>query len=210
MKNRLKKVALIVGFGIGLAALIAWAQIWMDKSGKASSGLSVSAENFGGPFALTDHNGKGVTDKDFTGHYRLIYFGFTYCPAICPTELQKISGALKLLEDHSTKIQPIFVSVDPERDTVKAMKNYVGLFHPALIGLTGTPAQIEIIKKAYKVYAAKVQDPDMSEYTVDHSSFIYFMDPQDRLLSIFNTKDTSKTIADNVEKWLDQSELSLK
>lgn len=205
MKNQLKKMILIAGIGAGLIALSAWAYVWFDRTAAAPSVLSVQAENFGGPFSLIDHNGKPVTDRDFAGHYRLIYFGFTFCPAICPTELQKISGALDLLGERSKNIRPLFITVDPERDTVNIMKGYVRLFHPELVGLTGTLAQIETIKKVYKVYSKKVQDPDVSDYTVDHSSFIYFMDPQDRLLSIFTTKDTSRTIAGNIEKWLDQS-----
>ncbi|MCB1530846.1 MAG: SCO family protein [Rhodospirillales bacterium] len=205
MKTHLKKIILMAAIGAGLAVLGAWAYVWFDKTAVAPSVLSVQAENFGGPFSLTDHNGKPVTDRDFSGQYRLIYFGFTFCPAICPTELQKISGALDLLGERSKKIRPLFITVDPERDTADVMKNYVRLFHPDLVGLTGTAAQIEAVKKSYKVYSKKVRDPDMNDYTVDHSSFIYFMDPEDRLLSIFTTKDTSGTIAGTVGKWLDQS-----
>lgn len=176
---------------------------------QASQGMSgrliaVTDDAFGGPFTLTDQNGKTVTDKDLTGKYRLIYFGFTYCPAICPTELSKITNAMKGLGDRAKDIQPIFITVDPERDTPDKLKNYITLFHPSLIGLTGTPEQVKQALKAYKIYAAKVQDDGMSDYTMDHSSFIYFIGPDDRLLHIFKTEDTAQQMTDLIGQWLDQ------
>lgn len=166
--------------------------------------IAVTSDSFGGPFTLVDQNGKTVTDKDYAGRYRLIYFGFTYCPAICPTELQKITAALTLLGDKGKKIQPLFITVDPERDTPEKMKGYVTLFHPSLIGLSGTRAQIDQVLKSYKIYAAKAQDPGMTEYTMDHSSLIYFMAPDGRLLRIFKIDDTAQAMADTIAQWLDQ------
>ena len=145
---------------------------------------------------------KAVTQKDFEDEYRLIYFGFTYCPAICPTELQKISTVLKQLGNKADQIQPIFISVDPERDTVEVMKNYVELFHPRLIGLTGTIKQVEQAKKSYKIYAAKVQDETMTEYTVDHSSLIYFMNPNNAMVRAFKTDDTAQDIARVIDEYM--------
>ncbi|PZO82755.1 MAG: SCO family protein [Micavibrio aeruginosavorus] len=172
---------------------------------KPQGGLhAVTDDAFGGPFTLTDQNGKTVTEKDLTGSYRLMYFGFTYCPAICPTELSKISAALKQMGSKGDQVVPVFVTVDPERDTVQAMKNYTALFHPSLIGLTGTPEQIKDMLKAYKIYAAKVQDPQMSDYTMDHSSFIYLLAPDDRLLHIFKMDDNAKTMADTTSAWIEQ------
>lgn len=165
--------------------------------------MAVTDDAFGGPFTLTNHLGQSVTDKDFTGKYRLIYFGFTFCPAICPTELAKITSALNILGERSKGIQPIFVTVDPERDTVEKMKNYVSLFHPSLVGLTGTPDQIKSMLKTYKIYAAKVDDPNLTEYTMDHSSFIYFMAPDDRLLHIFKIGDSADVMAAKINEWLD-------
>lgn len=166
--------------------------------------IPVSEDVFGGPFSLTDQNGKTVTDKDFGGKYRLIYFGFTSCPAICPTELAKITSALNKLGAKSENIAPIFITVDPERDTVAALKNYVTLFHPSLTGLTGTPEDIARVTKAYKIYAAKVDDPSLSEYTMDHSSFIYFIGPDGRLLHIFHIKDDADVMTDVIGKWMSQ------
>lgn len=165
--------------------------------------MPVTDDAFGGPFTLVDQNGTTVTEKDFTGKYRLIYFGFTYCPAICPTELSKITAALNQLGDKGKAIVPIFITVDPERDTAEKMKNYVSLFHPSLVGLTGTPDQIKDVLKHYKIYAAKRQEDGMTDYTMDHSSFIYFMDPQDRLLRIFKTGDDATAMATEIGQWLD-------
>ena len=196
-KKRLTRVLLITVIGLAIASLISLSQIKSENDTP-----SIVSKDFGGPFTLTNQNGETVTQKDFEGQYRLIYFGFTYCPAICPTELQKISSALKQAGDKAEKIQPVFITVDPERDTVEAMKSYVSLFHPRLIGLTGTNEQIEEAKKSYKIYAAKVKDETMSEYTVDHSSFIYFIDPEDSLLRIFKTDDTADEIVRIINHYL--------
>ncbi len=190
-----------------LAAIGAIAAMTMIPSpeSKPQGGMhAVTDDAFGGPYTLTDHNGKTVTDKDMTGSYRLMYFGFTYCPAICPTELSKISAAIKQMGSKGDQVVPVFVTVDPERDTVQAMKNYVAMFHPSLIGLTGTPEQIKDMLKAYKIYAAKVNDPQMSDYTMDHSSFIYLLAPDDRLLHIFKMDDDAQTMADTTSAWIDQ------
>lgn len=163
----------------------------------------VTSDSFGGPLTtLTDHTGQQVTNDSFTGQYQLIYFGFTYCPAICPTELQKMSLALKNLGAKADRVIPIFITVDPARDTVQKMKDYVGLFHPRLVGLTGTQSAIDGVLKDYKVYAAKVDDPKMTEYTMDHSSFIYFIAPDGRLLHIFKMDDTAQTIQEVITRWL--------
>ena len=196
-KQRLTKLLLSFVIGLALAGLISVYQIKAERSKQ-----NVVAKNFGGEFTLTDHTGKQVTDKDFEGQYRLIYFGFTYCPAICPTELQRMNSVLNALGEKGEIIQPIFFTVDPERDTAEVMKNYVAQFHPRLIGLTGTTKQVDIAKKAYKIYAAKVQDETMSDYTMDHSSFIYFIDPNDNLLRIFKMDDNVETIVNVIQMHL--------
>ena len=197
IKARLIRTSIILIIGLALGGLIAMHQIQSENTGQ-----NIVSRNFGGPFTLTDHTGKSVTEKDFQGKYRLIYFGFTYCPAICPTELQRINTVLKNLGPAGEKIHPVFITVDPERDTVDVMKNYVALFHPRLVGLTGTPEQIKNIKKAYKIYAAKVQDDTMSDYTMDHSSFIYFMDPEDTLIRIFKVDDSIDHMVEVIKKSL--------
>lgn len=190
-------VALIVGAGIGFY------QIQNQNAAVVSKGSSdVAGIKIGGPFELIDHNEQTVTEKNYAGQYKLIYFGFTYCPAICPTELQKISKVLKDLGDDAEKIQPLFVSVDPERDTVAVMKDYVSLFHPRLVGLTGSRAQIDEVLQDYRVYAKKVQNEEYEEYTMDHSSFIYLMDPNDELLSVYRIKDTAPFVLADIKRKL--------
>lgn len=185
LKDRLIRTLLMAAIGICIGALIAGISV-LSSPQKAQTPAIVNVAGVGGPWELKDHLGKTRTDQDFKDKYKLLYFGFTYCPAICPTELQKTAEAYNELSTRlQDKIQMLFVTVDPERDTQKVMKNYVDLFHPKLIGLTGTPQQIDTIKKEYKVYAAKV--PEGDTYTMDHSSFIYFMTPDDKLIALFKT-----------------------
>lgn len=163
-----------------------------SKQSTPNDTIFVGAD-IGGPFSLTNQNGEAVTDQDYAGQYKLIYFGFTFCPAICPTELQKITEAYRSLpENIREKITPIFISVDPERDTVAVMKDYVALFDPDLIGLTGSVEQVKAVMNEYRIYAAKVKDDTMSDYTVDHSSYIYLMSPEDTLMNVYKI-DTSVT-----------------
>ena len=130
----------------------------------------------GGPFSLVDHTGRTVTNADFHGKMMLIYFGYTYCPDVCPTTLGTMSQAYgQLTPSEQSRIVPIFVTVDPERDTVAQMAEYVGNFSPALVGLTGSPEQLGPVLKAYRVYARKAGG-DSANYSVDHSSILYLMD----------------------------------
>jgi len=142
-------------------------------------------EAIGGPFALVGHDGRPRTDALFRGKMMLVYFGFTYCPDICPTDLQNIGLALDRLGPAGEAVQPLFVTLDPERDTAAHLADYVGLFHPRLIGLTGDGDAIRKAADAYKVFYARVPRSDGSDYTVDHSAFIYVMDRGGRYLGFF-------------------------
>lgn len=170
----------------------------------------MAGAQLGGPFSLIDQDGKPVTQENFAKDYKLIYFGFTYCPAICPTELQKVARAMNELEQEAPEaaahLQPIFISVDPERDTPEVMKGYVQQFHPRLIGLTGSPEQVEAAKKAYRVFAKKVQDETMNDYTVDHSSFIYLMSPDDQLLAMYRVNDNAEDLAGDIKKHIEAAQ----
>jgi protein SCO1/2 len=139
---------------------------------------SVGRALVGGPFSLTDHTGKRVTDRDFRGHTLIVMFGFTFCPDVCPTELQLVSAALDKLGPKGKNVVPLFITVDPQRDTPAQLAMYVKSFHPRLIGLTGTPEEIEAVAKEYRVYFKKVPDPKSTAgYTMDHSALIYVMGP---------------------------------
>lgn len=144
--------------------------------------------NIGGPFTLTDHTGKRVTDQDFRGKYMLVYFGYTFCPDVCPTALSTMGDALdRLSPEELDKLVPIFVSVDHERDTVEALASYVPNFHDKLIGMTGTAEEIKSTARVYKAYYAKVNedDPD-GNYLMDHSSITYLMGPDGQYVTHFN------------------------
>ncbi len=200
MKKRpLARIIVILVLGLGIAAIIATYQIQREKEGEivliSADQNSIVQENFGGPFTLINRSGEKVTQADFEKTKRLIYFGFTYCPAICPTELQKITAALNMAGEMGNEITPIFITVDPERDTVEVMDEYLESFHPNFVGLTGSIKQINQAKDSYKIYAAKVQDETMSDYTMDHSSFIYYLDENNDLLEIFKIDDTAKDMA---------------
>ena len=148
--------------------------------------LMWNREPVGGPFELTDHTGRVRTERDFRGQLMLVYFGFTYCPDICPADLQAIGLALDKLGHDGERVQPLFVTVDPERDTAEHLAEYVPLFHPRLIGLTGSLEAVRRAADAYKVYFAKVPTgKEASDYTVDHTAFIYLMDRDGNYLGFF-------------------------
>jgi protein SCO1/2 len=192
---------------IGVAA-VAWAVAWLrpdlvDRvvrgAAEGTAGIAIpGGVSVGGPFTLTDTTGRTVTEKTYAGKYMLVYFGYTFCPDVCPTELQVVASALDLLGPDADRIVPLFVTVDPERDTVQTLSEYVKLFHPRLIGLTGTPAQIAAVARAYRVYYAKVNAKDRSDYLMDHSSFIYLMGPDGGLRALFRNGTSPKELADGI------------
>jgi cytochrome oxidase Cu insertion factor (SCO1/SenC/PrrC family) len=134
----------------------------------------------GGPFELTDHTGQRRTDADFRGKFVLLYFGFTHCPDACPTELLSISLALEKLGRAADVVQPVFITVDPQRDTPAVLAGYVSSFHPRLVGLTGEPARIKAVAHAYKTYFVKSAGGSADNYSVDHTGFIYVVGPDGR------------------------------
>ena len=148
--------------------------------------LMWNREPVGGAFELIDQTGKARSDRDFRGQLMLVYFGFTYCPDVCPTDLMAIGQALEQLGPDADAVQPVFITLDPERDTAGHLAEYVPLFHPRLLGLTGSREAIGAAAEAYKVYFAKIPiGKDAGDYTVDHSSFIYLMDRDGRYLGFF-------------------------
>ena len=140
----------------------------------------------GGDFTLTDHTGKIRTAKGFQGKYLMVYFGYTFCPDICPTGLQAMTEALDAIGPLKDKIQPLFITIDPERDTPKYMATYMESFHSKFLALTGTKAQVDQASKAYKVYASRVKDESSTDYLIDHSSIVYIMGPKGEYLGHFN------------------------
>ncbi|MCW3474190.1 SCO family protein [Limobrevibacterium gyesilva] len=188
--------------------LVAWAAIWrypnllggtVQTAISGVAGLAVPAGvSVGGPFALTDTNGHAVTDASYRGRWMLVYFGYTFCPDVCPTELQAVAAALDKLGPDAAKIAPLFITVDPERDTVAALADYVKLFDERLIGLTGTPDQISAAARAYRVYYAKATPKDSSSYLMDHSSFLYLMGPDGTFRALFRQGTSPQDLADGI------------
>ena len=155
----------------------------------------------GGPFQLTDQAGQTVTDKDLKGRPTLIFFGFTHCPDVCPTSLFEISEVLKAMGKDADRVNAYFVSVDPERDTAAAMKDYLSSFDPHLKGLTGDPEAVAKVLSAYRVYSKKVPLKD-GDYTMDHTALIYLMDRDGQFVSPFNMKRTPAEAATDLKKYL--------
>jgi protein SCO1/2 len=143
-------------------------------------------EAIGGPFELVDQSGTTRTERDFRGKLLLVYFGFTFCPDVCPTDLQAIGLAMDQLGADADKVQPLFITVDPARDTAEHLAQYVPMFHPKLIGLTGSAAAVHRAAEAYRVYYRQVDfEKNKDDYTVDHSAFIYLMDRDGKYLGFF-------------------------
>ncbi|MBR0718400.1 SCO family protein [Bradyrhizobium liaoningense] len=155
----------------------------------------------GGPFQLTDQNGKTVTDKDLKGKPTLIFFGYTHCPDVCPTSLFEISEVMRALGKDAGRVNAVFMSVDPERDTPAVMKDYLSSFDPHLEGLSGDLAEVEKVIKSYRVYAKKIPGKD-GDYTMDHTALVYLMDREGRFVSPFNLKRTPEEAASDLKRYL--------
>jgi cytochrome oxidase Cu insertion factor (SCO1/SenC/PrrC family) len=187
---------------IALAAYVAW-QVTrpMPIATVGSSSVAVpSLIKIGGPFTLTDHQGNRVSDEAYRGKLMLIYFGYGYCPDVCPTELQNMAVALDEMGEAGAEVLPIFITIDPERDTVEFMAEYVANFHSRMIGLTGSRDEVDAAATLYRVYHAKVNSGSDSDYFVDHSSLVYLMGRDGNFLTVFrgatDPQKIAKTIAD--------------
>lgn len=185
-------VRILISLILCIIAVMVWLKAFnVDETPTATEN---SRALIGGSFALKNHLNEAVTEEDFKGKYMIVYFGYTYCPDVCPMDLQIMADSLSYLNTQQLEqISPVFVTVDPERDTVEVMAEYVKYFHEDLVGLTGTVEQIEVIKKAYRVYAAKADDS--RDYLVDHTSYTYFMDIDGSLLQHFNHGEEPEQMA---------------
>jgi protein SCO1/2 len=166
-----------------------------DRAGLSGLVSSSGTALVGGPFTLVDHTGREVSDETFHGRYTIVYFGYTYCPDVCPGTLQVLMSALDELGQKADDIQPLFVTVDPERDTVKEMARYVHYFGDTLIGLTGTTEQVEQAAKAYRVYFQRVEGDDGGPYLMDHTSILYLMGPDGGFVKHFNYDSDPRDLA---------------
>ena len=206
MKKRLIRWVILIAIGFGIGSAIG---AFQDKNEQSKQEISLSPDDkkvvkskkthgsikITADFSLIDHNGQDVTQDSYTGTYKLVFFGFTLCPEVCPTGLNKISVVMEELNEGAKNITPLFISVDPEYDTPEIMKEYVAQFHPQLVGLTGSPEQLKHAQKAFRVYAKKSEN-DM----FDHSAFIYLMAADNSLMAMYPAKDSATKIAQSVEK----------
>ena len=175
-------------------------------SGQANEAPPLEGARLGGAFTLTDQNGARVSDKAFDGKYRIVYFGFTYCPDVCPVDLQTIGQAMRMLEKEDAelagRIQPIFITTDPERDTPAVMKQYVSAFHPRLIGLTGTPDEIAGVAKKHGVYFQKAEQEGSTEYQVDHMRVALLFGPKGEPIAIPPHDKGAEAVAAELRRWV--------
>lgn len=165
----------------------------------------LAGARIGGPFALVDQNGRAVTDASFAGRYRIVYFGYTFCPDVCPTDMQHLGAAMKLLDRQdpalAKRIVPMFITVDPARDTPAVLRQYVANFDPRLLGLTGSADAVGRAEKAYAIYAKKGAATPDGGYMVDHSVTAYLMDPAGRPLALLPIEGEPPAIAAEVRRW---------
>ena len=193
---RLKFLAVIVvAFAAGAALALVINPglrdaLFHHDAAPAGATRSTGEVQIGGAFSLTDHTGRRVTEKDFRGRYMLMFFGYTSCPDVCPTELQVMTAALEALGPAAERITPVFVTIDPARDTVERVASYVANFHPRMVGLTGTAEEIRAMAKTFRVYYAKAQGAaegggEGDDYLMDHSSIVYLMGPDGRFVAHF-------------------------
>lgn len=204
--NRKMFIAIIIA-GMMLAILGFVAQyFWLSpvesETAVLREGKTEGVADIGGEFKLIDHRGKERTPEDFKGKYLLIYFGYSYCPDICPTALYSMTQALEKLGAQARKIQPLFITIDPQRDTIKALSLYMQNYHSSFIGLTGEEAAIKEAMKAYRVYAKKVDDAAATDYLMDHSSIIYLMDPTGVFVEHFNHLTPADDLVKALKKYL--------
>ena len=182
-------LALLVG---GLGILAAVVHFTMPRGGQLAS----SSSAIGGAFNLVDQSGKPFTEKELTGKPSLVFFGFTHCPDICPTKLFEITQMLDSLGTDAGKVNVVFITVDPERDTTELLSTYLGSFHAGIRGLTGTDEQVTQAMRAYRAFGRKVP-LDGGGYTMDHTAFVYLMDKQGQFVSTFDvTRDPAKAAQD--------------
>ena len=198
---------LALAFAGGVIAAASGWLLWPPTAAEPSAAALMDAvmwnkEQIGGPFALIDQDGRPRSDADFRGKLLLVYFGYTYCTDICPTDLQAISTTIDKLGPAGESVQPLFITVDPEHDTPEVIKLYVTLFHPRLVGLTGSAKQIKTVARAYKVYFAKNEPSKKSDPVIDHSGFVFLVGRDGKYLGFFPPGTSADRMIDSLRPQL--------
>lgn len=193
-----KKSAILSASALGV--LLVGTAAFIMRAGAYASSCSASAVAggaIGGPFTLVDELGSTVTEAEVITEPSLIYFGYTFCPDFCPMDNQRNAIATDILEDGGTSITPIFITIDPERDTVEVVEDYTNSFHPKMLGLTGSEEQIRDVAKEYKVVYGKA-DEDPEFYLMNHTVFSYFVTPEDGFVDFFKNDDSAEAVAERI------------
>ena len=191
-------VVLAAAFGLGLALCVG---LVLLMSGRFSDAPAFQGATVGGPIQLTDQNGQPFSDQSLRGKPFLVFFGFTHCPDVCPTALFEVSEIMRRLGPDAARAAALFISVDPERDTPAVLKDYLSSFDPHLRGLTGDPAAVAAVAKAYRVYYNKVPLEE-GDYTMDHTALVYLMDKQGRFVAPFNIKQSTEAAVADLRRYL--------
>jgi len=184
-----------------LVAALAGGLLWYESEKVPGLGRVVTTgqADIGGPFRLIDQNGKTVTDKDYPGRYKLIYFGYSFCPDVCPTTLGVMAQALEKLGSDARRVVPVFITIDPERDTPKVLADYMKAFGPDFVGLTGSADAIKDVEKRYRVYAVKQPLPG-GNYGMNHSSVLYLMGPNGKMVSFYDEAISPDDLAKDLKR----------
>lgn len=214
MQGGIWRARAIRGGVAGLAALAVllvvaiWHQEGQQPAPPPTAPVVTGPQPLGGPFSLTDHTGQLVTEADYAGRLMLVYFGFTYCPDICPMELTTMTRAVAALGPAGEQVTPILITIDPARDTADALAGYVALFSDRLVGLTGSDAEIAAVADAYGVYYARAPDSGTTEYLMDHSAQVYLMGPDGANLAVFRSGVPPERMAEVLAHHIEEAELT--
>ncbi|MGC6400106.1 SCO family protein [Sphingomonas sp. FW199] len=185
----------LFAFALGLAAC-----------SQPSQSPPLEGARIGGPFALTGADGRTVRDTDFAGKYRIVYFGYTYCPDVCPVDMANIGQGVKLLAkadpDAAARVVPIFISIDPARDTPEVVGKFAANFGDSVVGLTGTPEQIAAVAKSYAAIYSKEGDPKAKDYLMSHTNIAYLMGPDGKPIALLPAEQSGQAVADELGKWV--------
>ena len=199
MTARTSQILLVISSFV--AGLVLFIGVVLFAAGNFSGG-GPGPSAIGGPFTLTDENGKPITEAALKGHPSLVFFGYTHCPDVCPTALFDMSEVLRALGPDAGRTAALFITVDPERDTPAVMKDYLSSFDPHLRGLTGSDAAITAVEKEYRVYAKKVPTGQGDDYSMDHTALVYLMDKEGRFVAPFNLKRRPEESAAELRKYM--------
>jgi protein SCO1/2 len=200
----------LFAWGGAAAIAVAVALLWRHELGPQQASrvtlepAGAAGPTIGGSFTLVDQNGKTVTAGDFRGRFMLVYFGYTYCPDVCPTTLTTMADAIDILDGDGDSVVPVFITVDPERDTPEHLKMYVNYFHPRLVGLTGTTQSVAAAAKAYRIYYAKAPEDGASgdDYLMDHLAFVFLMGPDGAFRAHFENGIGPEAMAKRIREYL--------